>query len=93
MAVRGAAEIQRALRKGTKTMTRYILNQPRDPAHESQEPQFTWWRIIEHNESTSRASRCIALIEDKTNAETIHRMFRFRHDALLEVEAKERPKP
>lgn len=74
-------------------MTRYMLKQPRDPEHESQAPSFTWWRIIEHDESTSRASRCIALAADKTNAEAIRRMFGYRHDALLEVKAKERTKP
>ena len=67
-------------------MTRYILKQPRDPEHESQEPHFTWWRIMGNG-------NCIALIENKTNAETIRRMLGFRHDALLEVKAKERPRP
>ena len=75
-------------------MTKYILRQPRDPEHESQAPHFTWWRILElegrNLQGFTPKGRCIALIEDKTNAETIRRMLGFRHDALLEVKAKER---
>ena len=73
-------------------MTRYILKQPRDPEHESQAPHFIWWRIIELDGFTPKG-HCVALVENKTNAETVHRMLGFRHDALLEVKAKERPKP
>ena len=71
-------------------MTRYILKQPRNPEHFRQEPHFTWWRILEHK-GASPKGRCIALVADKTNAETIRRILGFRHDALLEVKAKERP--
>lgn len=72
-------------------MTRYILNQPRDPAHESQEPQFTWWRIIEHNESTSRASRFVALVQDEKHADIICSMLNDRQEARERLDLGDAP--